>query len=82
MSERPLTTDDWSGSTDDYANTTRDPVKSVSAQPTLDLRLTIVKYHEQPDRGTIHPPELTGSNRMETWLTANMSAFVALSEWQ
>lgn len=46
------------------------------------LQLTIVEYAEAPDRGTIHPPGLTGVDRMETWMTANMTAFVTLSDWR
>lgn len=47
-----------------------------------DLRLTVVQYEDDSDRGTIHPPGLTGIDRMETWLSADLSVFVDLDSWR
>lgn len=48
-----------------------------------DLRLQIVDYHESSNRGTIHPSGLTTRvERMEMWLSADVSAFVALTDWR
>lgn len=50
--------------------------------PVLDLRLAVVRYDERPDRGTIHPPGLTGVERMETWISVDMSAVTDLRTWR
>jgi len=50
--------------------------------PIPELRLEIVKFDERVNRGTIHPPGLTGLERMETWLSANLSVFVELAAWR
>lgn len=47
-----------------------------------ELRLAVVKYDDSPDRGTIHPPDLTGLKRMETWISVDMSVVVDLSAWR
>lgn len=47
-----------------------------------DLRLAVVRYDDRPDRGTIHPPGLTGVERMETWLSVDMSLVTDLSTWR
>lgn len=43
------------------------------------LRLAVVSYEDGADRGTVHPPGLTGFERMETWLSVDLSAVVDLS---
>lgn len=58
------------------------PRTPTSGDDVPELRLTVVEYEERPDRGTIHPPELVGVERMETWMSANTSVFVALSAWR
>lgn len=47
-----------------------------------ELRLAVVRYDEGPDRCTLYPPGLTGIERMETWISADMSAVVDLLAWQ
>ncbi|WP_259518372.1 hypothetical protein [Halanaeroarchaeum sp. HSR-CO] len=44
-----------------------------------DLRLAVVRYDDRPDRGTIHPSGLTGLERMETWISVDMSLVADLS---
>ncbi|MFB6091742.1 MAG: hypothetical protein ABEK02_01885 [Haloquadratum sp.] len=46
------------------------------------LRLTVVTHETGPDRGTIHPPGLTGIARMETWLSVDRDALVDLGAWR
>lgn len=46
------------------------------------LQLTTVKYNERPNRGTIHPPNLTGIRQMETWISVDMSMVAELSMWR
>ncbi|WP_425499280.1 DUF7511 domain-containing protein [Natronosalvus rutilus] len=46
------------------------------------LQLAIVSYDDSPDRGTIHPPDMTGIERMETWISVDLSVVVDLSMWR
>ena len=80
MDELPHTTDSQRAAEDTAI--CREPVESVRATTAPKLRLAVVEYDEGPDRGTIHPPELTGMKRMETWLSANMSVFVEVAAWR
>lgn len=54
----------------------------TAAEPTPELQLTVVQYETRTDRGTVHPPGLDGIERMETWLSADATAFVGLREWR
>ena len=47
-----------------------------------ELILTVVRYEDEPDRGTIHPPDAADLDRMETWISADLSAFVARPDWR
>lgn len=47
-----------------------------------DLRLAIVEYENGPDRGTIHPPHVTGVDRMETWMSVDVDVVVDCSAWR
>lgn len=47
-----------------------------------DLRLAVVEYEGRPDRGTIHPPEVTGIDRMETWISVDMGIVVDVAAWR
>jgi len=47
-----------------------------------ELRLTVVRHDGIADRATVHPPGLTGIDRMETWLSVNRSAVVDLDAWR
>ncbi|MFC6872573.1 DUF7511 domain-containing protein [Halobellus marinus] len=46
------------------------------------LRLAVVDQDGRPDRATIHPPGLTGTARLETWLSVDLSVVVELSAWR
>lgn len=46
------------------------------------LELRCVEYPDGPTRCTMCPQGLTGIARMETWLTADASAFVDLEGWR
>ena len=56
-----------------------DPPPSGQRETVQELQLAVVKYDENPDRGTIYPKGLTGIERMETWISADMTAFFELS---
>lgn len=56
-----------------------DPPSSGRRETVRELQLAVVTYDESPDRGTIHPKGLTGIERMETWISADMTAFFELS---
>lgn len=82
MDERSDTADGrYSGERDsECADETDASWLSWSVTPTL--QLTVVQYETRPDRGTVHPPGLTGIERMETWLSADAAAFVDLDTWR
>jgi hypothetical protein len=46
------------------------------------LRLAVVRRDGSSDRATVHPPGLTGVDRMETWLSVDLSAVVELDAWR
>jgi hypothetical protein len=46
------------------------------------LRLSVVDQDDRPDRATVHPPGLTGTERLETWLSVDLSVVVELSAWR
>jgi len=43
------------------------------------LRLAVVRRDGGPDRATVHPSEATGIERMETWLSVDLSVVTDLS---
>ena len=45
-----------------------------------ELGLAVVEYENGPDRATVYAPGSTGVDRMERWLSADLSAFVSLEE--
>jgi hypothetical protein len=47
-----------------------------------ELQLAVVTYDESPDRGTIHPPGLSGMERRETWISVDMSVVADLTLWR
>jgi len=46
------------------------------------LRLTVVRYDGSPDRGTVHSPGRTGIERMERWMSLDVSMVSDLSAWR
>ncbi|MGQ4557052.1 DUF7511 domain-containing protein [Halobellus sp. GM3] len=60
----------------------RMPAGGAAPGETQPLRLAIVSYEDTPDRATVHPPGLTGLDRMETWLSVDLSAVVELEAWR
>ena len=56
--------------------------KADSRRTAPDLRLSIAEGDHGTDRGTVHPPGLTGIERMETWLSVDLSAVVDLAAWR
>ncbi|WP_101297681.1 DUF7511 domain-containing protein [Halegenticoccus soli] len=46
----------------------------------FDLHSVVVSYERGPDRCTIYPRYKRCHERVETWLTANLDAFVGLEE--
>lgn len=45
-----------------------------------DLESIVVRYENRTDRCTITPRECTDADRLTTWLSADIDAFVALEE--
>jgi len=79
VTERPTRSDDRdAGDLDDRYAVDVDEVdanESTDAASSV-LRLILVSYDDRPDRATLCPAGLSGVDRMETWLTADASAFV------
>jgi len=46
----------------------------------FDLRSVVVSYEHRTDRCTIYPRGRAHSERLETWLSADVDAFVSLCE--
>ncbi|GAB3665512.1 DUF7511 domain-containing protein [Halopiger thermotolerans] len=44
----------------------------------IDLESIVVRYEDRPDRCTITPRECADSDRLTTWLSADVDAFVDL----
>lgn len=61
---------------------TPDPPSSVREETALELQLAVAKHDGSPNRGTIYPQGLTGIERMETWISADMTAVIELSAWR
>jgi hypothetical protein len=59
-----------------------EPSSQSRKQIAPELQLAIVAYDDSPDRGTFYPPHLTEIERMETWMSVDMSVVVDLQEWR
>ncbi len=46
----------------------------------IDLEAVVVRYESQPDRCTLAPRECPESERLTTWLSADLDAFTALED--
>jgi hypothetical protein len=44
--------------------------------PAVELRSTVVRYSDRPDRCTVSPPDCPEPARLTTWLSADRSVFV------
>jgi hypothetical protein len=67
---------------EEQTNKSRKTPSQAGGETVPDLQLTIVSYDDSPNRGTIHPPDLTGIERMETWMSVDLSVVAALSMWR
>jgi hypothetical protein len=47
---------------------------------TPDLRLAVVRYDTESDKGTVYPPNVDDIAKMSTWISADLSAFVDVGE--
>lgn len=82
MSESPHTASNQESPLEDQANNSRETQSQSGRKTEPELQLTIVRYDDRPDRGTIHPPDLSGIERMETWISVDLSVVSDLSLWQ
>lgn len=82
MDESAKTADNEDGHRREITRDDRDISGQDQPEKPPELRLTVVENEVYPDRGTVHPPSLTGLERMETWLSADTSIFVELSTWR
>ena len=82
MSEKspPSSVREWS--TKELIKKSQQTNSNTEDTPVPDLRLDVVRYEYSPDRGTVHPPDLTGIERMETWISVDMSVVADLSMWR
>ncbi|MFD1598238.1 DUF7511 domain-containing protein [Halobellus rarus] len=86
MSSSPRAPDD-----DDARRSRRSPTRPTDPPATSEsesrrigpeLRLSIAERDDGADRGTVHPTGATGMERMETWLSVDLSAVVDLYAWR
>lgn len=82
MSEPTHTTSNREQPPKDQANKIRKNRSHAREGTGPDLQIATVEYDERPNRGTIHPPNLTGIERMETWISVDMSMVADLSMWR
>jgi hypothetical protein len=82
MSERPHAPDTSDQRWHERTSTNPAPTALTRNGGVPRLQLAVVEYDDNPDRGTIHPPSLTGLERMETWMSVDMSSVVDLSTWR
>jgi len=64
------------------SNAVASPLSPSRNRGSPSLRLTVVHRDGGSDRATVHPPGLTGVERMETWLSVDLSVVVDLSAWR
>ena len=82
MSERAHASSTRGRLPDEQTDTSRATLSHTGGAPAPDLQLDVVTYDDGPDRGTIHPPDLTGIERMETWMSVDLSVVADLSVWR
>jgi hypothetical protein len=81
MSDSTHPTSDQAGPRETQRNASQRPSR-YPGDSGPELQLAIVTYDESPDRGTIHPPGLSGMERRETWLSVDMSMVADLTSWR
>lgn len=82
MSESSHTSSNGKRPPEEQTNNSRETSSQAEGETVPDLQLAIVTYDDSPDRGTIHPPDLTGIERMETWISVDLSVVADLSMWR
>lgn len=46
------------------------------------LKGTVVRYDDEPDECTLHPPEPTDRERTTAWITAKEGSYVSPATWR
>lgn len=82
MSESSHTCSNREWPLEEQTNNSRETPSQTGGEAVPDLQLAIITYDGSPDRGTIHPPDLTGIERMEAWISVDMSVVTDLSIWR
>lgn len=82
MSESSHTANNRERPLEERTNNNPEPPSQAGGETVPDLQLAIVEYDDSPDRGTIHPPDLSGIERMETWISVDMSVVADLLIWR
>lgn len=82
MSESSHTTSNGGRFPEEQTSDSLETPSQAEGETVPDLQLAIVTYDDSPDRGTIHPPDLTGIERMETWISVDLSVIEDLSMWR
>ena len=77
-----MSTQDHTDATENAAGQPEQPAETEPPDPATEapLAATVVRYAGEPDRVTVYPPGASSVARMSTWLTADIDAFVELSE--
>ena len=82
MSDPTYTSSNTNQRSQEETSTNPKPRVPPREQPQSELQLAIVTSNDGPHRGTISPPNLTGIERMETWMSVDMTIVVDLSTWR
>lgn len=82
MSESSHTSSNREWPPEEQTNNSRETPSPTGGEAVPALQLVTVTYDDSPDRGTIHPPDSTGIERMETWVSVDMSVVADLSMWR
>jgi len=82
MSESSHTPSNRERLPEEQTNKGQEKRSHTGGEPVPDLQLAVVTYDDRPDRGTIHPPDLTEIERIETWISVDISVIADLSMWR
>ncbi|MFB6235032.1 MAG: hypothetical protein ABEH81_01845 [Halopenitus sp.] len=82
MKDPARTTETGTRHSDEQAPRPPESRSSTGGERVPALQLAVVNYDGRPDRGTIYPADSNGIERMETWLSVDMSLVVDASAWR
>lgn len=82
MKDPARTTETGTRHSDEQTPRTPESRSSTGSERVPSLQLAVVKHDGMSDRGTIYPADSNGIERMETWMSVDMSLVVDASAWR